>query len=80
MKKGDIPPLALVDLDLPGMNGLDFITQLEKLDPSIHSILVTATDQETLAARLSEHPVEYLRKPVNFDQLLDMMADSKHPQ
>ena len=80
LKMGDIPPLALVDLDLPGMNGLDLIRQLEKLNPSVHSILVTATDQETLAARLREHPVEYLRKPVNFDQLLDMMADQKHPQ
>ena len=77
VKRGDIPPLALVDLDLPGMNGLDFITQLEKLNPSVHSILITATDQETLATRLSEHPVAYLRKPVNFDQLLDMMANQQ---
>jgi two-component system response regulator (stage 0 sporulation protein F) len=77
MRLGNIPPIALVDLDLPEMNGLDFITQLEKLNPLVHSILITATDQETLAGRLSEHPVPYLRKPVNFDELLDMMADQQ---
>lgn len=68
------PRIALIDLDLPGMSGLDLISHLEKLDPSIFPILITATDQDTLTARLLNRPVAYLRKPVDFDTLLGLLA------
>lgn len=72
---GAHPRIALVDLDLPGMNGLELISQLEGLDPSIFPILITATDQQILSSRLANRPVSYLRKPVNFDALLALMRE-----
>lgn len=78
VRLGAHPCIALVDLDLPGMNGLDLISQLEGLDPSIFPILITATDQDILAARLHNRPVAYLRKPVNFDVLLTLMREQHH--
>jgi two-component system C4-dicarboxylate transport response regulator DctD len=75
---GSHPRFALVDLDLPGMNGLDLISRLEALDPSIFPILITATDQEILSRKLHDRPVTYLRKPVNFDSLLDLMTERRH--
>lgn len=74
---GSHPRFALVDLDLPGMNGLDLISRLKSLDPTIFPILITATDQEILSARLHNLPVTYLRKPVNFDTLLTLMTEQQ---
>lgn len=75
---GSHPRFALVDLDLPGMNGLDLINRLEALDPSIFPILITATDQDILSRKLHDRPVTYLRKPVNFDSLLNLMYQHPH--
>jgi CheY-like chemotaxis protein len=75
---GTHPRFALIDLDLPGMNGLDLISRLKSVDPAIFPILITATDQEILAQRLQDRPVTYLRKPVNFDTLLTLMAEHEH--
>jgi len=75
---GSHPRFALVDLDLPGMNGLDLISALEKLDPAIYPILITATDHDILARRLNDRRITYLRKPVNFDTLLDLMEEQQH--
>lgn len=75
---GSHPRFALIDLDLPGMSGLDLISRLESLDPSIFPILITATDQEILSRKLHDRPLTYLRKPVNFDLLLQMMMERQH--
>ncbi|MGH7192545.1 MAG: response regulator, partial [Candidatus Saccharimonadales bacterium] len=72
-----LPHIALVDLDLPGMSGLDLISRLEKLDPSVFPILITGTDQNTLATRLHNRQVTYLRKPVNFEVLLTLLSDEQ---
>ena len=72
---GNHPRFALIDLDLPGMNGLDLISRLKSVDPAIFPILITATDQEILSDRLRDRPITYLRKPVNFDTLLNLMTE-----
>lgn len=74
---GRLPRFTLVDLDLPGMSGLEFISRLEKLDPKVFPILCTATDEETLASRLQMHhrSLAYLRKPVNFEMLLKLLTE-----
>src|SRR5439155_23089948 len=43
---GRAPAFALVDLDLPGMNGLELLTRLEKLRPDTIKILMTAAEGE----------------------------------
>lgn len=78
VRSGAQARIALVDLDLPGMNGLELINHLKGLDPSIFPILITATDQEILSTRLANRPVAYLRKPVNFDALLTLMHEQSH--
>lgn len=69
------PRMALIDLDLPGMNGLDLINLLEQFDPAIFPVLITATDEDKLAARLRDRPVAYLRKPFDFENLLTLLAE-----
>ena len=76
---GDRPGVALVDLDLPGISGLDFIQRLRALDPSIQPILVTATDEETLFRNLAGLPITYLRKPLDFEVLLEILSRRQAP-
>jgi two-component system C4-dicarboxylate transport response regulator DctD len=76
---GNLPRIALVDLNLPGMSGLDLIERLEQLDPDVYPVLITAQGGETLRAHLRDRGVGYLQKPVNFDRLLVMLAERQRP-
>jgi CheY-like chemotaxis protein len=77
--KAEIPRIALVDLNLPGMSGLDLIERLERLDPSVYVVLITAQGGESLLQQLHRRGVAYLQKPVNFDRLLTMIAERQRP-
>jgi CheY-like chemotaxis protein len=73
LESGVHPDIALVDLDLPGMNGLDFIGQLTQLDPGVFPVLITAANGENLAHLLQQRGVAYLRKPLDFDRLMNLL-------
>ena len=75
LKDRPTPRIALVDLNLPGMSGIDLIRRLEKLDPSVHAVLMTGASDETLAVALREHHVPYVRKPLDFSRLLTLIGD-----
>ena len=75
LKQGETPAIALVDLDLPGMNGLDLIGRLEQLDPAVFPVLITAAGSDALANTLRDRGVTYMRKPVDFDHLLTLLQE-----
>lgn len=68
------PRIALVDLNLPGMNGIDFISRLERIDPSVHVVLMTGAGDEALAAALPDRYVPCVRKPLDFSRLLTLIS------
>ena len=65
LEGGVHPAAALVDLDLPGIDGIELIEKLAQLSPTTKSILVTATDQATIARRITGHEIRYLQKPLD---------------
>ena len=69
------PSVALVDLNLPGMSGVDFIHHLERLNPAVRAVLMTGAGDEALAAALRQHPVRFVRKPLDFPRLLSLIGD-----
>ena len=78
IRHGQTPPrIALVDLNLPGMNGLDLIDRLRELAPSVYPVLITATGAEALNEALGDRHLTYLRKPVDFDRLLNVLSESQ---
>ena len=44
------PDIVLTDLDMPEMNGLELVRQLQRLDPTLPVILMTAKGSEEVAA------------------------------
>lgn len=73
------PGIALVDLNLPGIDGIELIRRLSDLAPSLVPILVTATGEESLHKALSRRPVLYLRKPIDFKRLMVLLSELPTP-
>ena len=72
----DNPQIALVDVDLPGMSGLDLAARLEESSPDTFTILITAASGERIHSFCRAHPVMYMQKPVDFDHLLNVIQEA----
>jgi DNA-binding NtrC family response regulator len=82
-RDGQAPPrVMLVDLNLPGMSGLDFIRRVGQLDPTVTAVLMTAAGDDILSAALEEYrrPVPLLRKPLDFQRLLAVISSDEPRQ
>ena len=68
--------LAMVDLRMPDVNGLDLLRQIRTAVPSCDVILMTAyaaVDSAVEAIKLGAR--EYLTKPFDFDRLREVLTD-----
>ncbi|MBX2989655.1 MAG: response regulator [Bacteroidetes bacterium] len=67
----DVPDMAIVDLDMPKMNGIEFSRKAKKERPGFPIIMVTAYSQfysskEIIAAGIDA----FLQKPIDGDTLV----------
>ena len=60
--------LAVLDINMPDMNGLDLAGRIRKINPQISIIFLTAFSQYALEA-FEVHPVSYLLKPLDETRL-----------
>ena len=66
----DAPELMLLDIQLPGMDGLEVLEKVKELDSEIIVVMVTALgvlETAVKAMRLGAH--DYINKPFNLDEL-----------
>ena len=68
-----VPDVVLVDYNLPGMDGIEFIRRLERASATVMPVLITAAGADTLDAIRASHPVTCLRKPLDFGRLLSLI-------
>jgi FixJ family two-component response regulator len=73
----ETPGVALVDVDLPGMSGLQLLARLRRKFPDLCAVLITAADDENVRRFCRENPVTYMRKPVNLSQLLSLLQNQQ---
>ena len=70
----------LLDIQMPGMNGLDLQRQLRRSGIQIPVIVITAFDDEqTREAARSTGAVGYFRKPFDDQALLDAICFATSP-
>jgi CheY-like chemotaxis protein len=70
-----VPNVVLVDFNLPGMNGLEFIRRIEQASATVLPVLITAVSGEVLEEIRQHHPVLCLRKPLDFPRLLTLLSE-----
>ncbi len=65
------PDLVLLDLNMPGMNGIDTLVALKKLEPDARVIILTVSNaEEDVVSALRNRAVGYLLKDMDQEELL----------
>jgi FixJ family two-component response regulator len=71
-KRSDGPSCIILDVNLPGISGMDFQQELRTAGPQIPVIFLTAHGDIPMAVKATQSgAVEFLTKPVPKPQLLD---------
>jgi DNA-binding NtrC family response regulator len=66
----DSPDLALLDIQLPGMDGLEVLAKAKEIDEELIVIMVTALGVlETAVKAMRIGAFDYINKPFNLDEL-----------
>jgi len=66
----DTPDLVLLDITLPGIDGIEVLRRLKAHDPSITVVMVTATeDLRTAVEAMRLGAYDYVSKPFDLDRL-----------
>lgn len=69
--------ITLMDINLPGRNGLDIAKEVRKIDESVRIIMLTAhSEQELLLAAVELNLTRYLVKPVKRKDLKEALEKS----
>lgn len=69
--KKETPMAVLLDLKMPGMDGLEVLQELKEIDPDIPIIIVTAlSDIETAIKCIKSGAYDFIVKPPKFDRLI----------
>jgi len=64
------PHIILLDVHMAGMDGLEVLALIKKVDPVVGVIIVTALqEEETGREALKLGAVDYLTKPIDFEYL-----------
>ena len=73
----DKPDLIILDIAIPGGNGLDVLRQLNASNPKnmIPVIVVTGMEPGKKAEAFANGAVDFYLKPVNMDTLLDCIRE-----
>lgn len=73
--------LAILDVDMPRMNGLDALRAIKEHDPSIVVLIMTAYATIDDAVRaVKEGAYNYISKPIKGDDLLKMVKNATEAQ
>ena len=62
--------LILLDFRMPGMNGLELLRQIKRINPEIEVVIMTAYGSiETAVEAMKAGARDYLTKPIDFEEL-----------
>ncbi len=68
--------MVFLDLSMPGMNGVETLKALKKIDPELVFVIVTAlTGEDELFRNVLEYaPVSVIPKPFRLQQIGDVLG------
>ena len=66
----DKPEIVLLDIRMPGMDGVETLKKIRALDPQVGVIMITAFSDEATAKKCIElGAFDYITKPISLDYL-----------
>ena len=69
--------VAVIDVMMPDMNGLETLVNIKKLRPDVKVILLTGrSDEDDSRAGLKHGAFDYIIKPVNIARLIELMHNA----
>lgn len=71
------PALILLDLEMPVMDGRQFLARLPQVKGAVRPIVIVITGQDP---RIVSGAVAVFRKPIQLDQLLSLMEQLLNPR
>jgi DNA-binding NtrC family response regulator len=75
--KNKQPDLILLDIGLPGLNGIEALQEIKRLYPDIIVIMITAyEDVHTVVSAMKHGAREYVVKPIQMDALLVILQNA----
>lgn len=75
MIKKDLPSLVLLDVGMPGMDGLEVMRLIHEQFPALPVVILTGhKDTETVKKMMELGASEYLTKPIHPETLLDQFV------
>lgn len=69
----DSPDIALVDYNMPGVDGLALVAELRKLKPAMPIAVISANHQQEIVSRASELHATFLPKPLSEKSLAEFL-------
>jgi response regulator of citrate/malate metabolism len=66
--------LVLLDYNMPGFNGLETLAEIKRMAPHVTVVMITSTEDATVAAKAQELGAAFLKKPFypsDIDAVLD---------
>ncbi len=72
--------LVLMDVAMPGINGIDTLKILKKISPGLKVIMITAfADDVFFKEGMQSRDFEVVRKPLNIDKFLELLKTKIRP-
>ncbi|MDE5419289.1 PglZ domain-containing protein [Labilibaculum sp. DW002] len=71
MLRDELFDLVLLDENMPGMSGLEALSEIKAIDPTLPIVMITKSEEEDIMDEaIGGHISDYLIKPVNPKQIL----------
>ncbi|MDH3710865.1 MAG: response regulator transcription factor [Cyclobacteriaceae bacterium] len=75
--KDDHPDVILMDIELPGINGIEGSTRIKKLHPDVHIIVITVHENSELVFEaLCAGACGYITKNTEYSRLIDSIKEA----
>jgi two-component system response regulator AtoC len=79
MDAGLVPDLIILDLMLPGMSGMEFLSMARKRYPKLKTIVISADGQvDTVVEAMRLGAIDFIRKPFDMDEVQVAVNDAIH--
>ena len=68
--KAHRPSIVLLDILLPGLNGIELLGRIKRLDPKAHVIMISGVyDEDVAKSAMQKGAADFITKPLDLEYL-----------